>query len=214
MRQSKALRSGHGKAAGLHLTHFAEVHGRGRPIREPFASMPINDLRELVHVFTGEISDRRKRAAVLARYLAACVERCPAEDSQTELAIQAIERGFAHFRPASDDLKGRRLDQAAVEHLDWGRREVDRGLPVRYVACVLTEQLPAIPVERWEVALAAWHGEIPTGRGRPKKGREPYRWHQVAFRLVSGQIGDVEPEATHWRDNLLSWREEHGPKSR
>lgn len=103
-------------------------------LREPLASaMSVAEMEALVAALRGEGS-RLERALAFGRRLVRqleVAEHPTALPSEVHLAIEAIERAWAHFRPAKwDPNEARSIDFAYVEtvirELTWAREEVER----------------------------------------------------------------------------------------
>jgi hypothetical protein len=178
-------------------------------LAEPFATMPLEELRAAVEAMIDASSlDRRGRALALLPYLRAVIQRSPHEN-EVLLGIEAFEKAWAHFKPRlrkSVTPPQYVFAEHLISQLDWALSLRLSESPPSWEELVgaLSEMDDSIPYERWEEAVRAWLGERPSPRGRPANEQPPYHWHRVIHRLLTGKEDAIE--AANFRDNLAKWR--------
>lgn len=227
-----ALEKSKREAPDTPLTRLLDRCADSADLAEPLASMPIEEMDTLLAALRpGSTLDRRAKALAFARRIVRTLEthdRPRAIPSEVVLAVEAIEKAWAHFRPVapSFEMKSGRFAYAerVIKQIEFGQNiiggEIDlaaangeaapRSVATHMaklveVAAAIEEMEPTIPAERWVEAIYAWRGEIPAAEGKPKRGTEPYRWDRVLYQLLTGETV-VEPMATQFRDNLRAWR--------
>ncbi len=205
-------------------------------LREPFASaMPVAEIDALSAALRGE-GTRHERALAFGRRLVRQLEVADhptALASEVQLALEAIELAWYHFRPEPWS-PGPPLDfayaQTVIRELNWARdviarrasavvgdrdettlsihelSELQRALDATDIIRALRVMHPNLPADRWARALGKWQGEVAPKPGRPKKGPPPYQWHAVVYELLMGDEGRDGGEAKNFRDNLEKWR--------
>lgn len=187
------------------------AHGETQGPGEPFATMPIDELRAAAAALSpASTLDRRARALALLPYIRAIIEKSPHEN-EVLLGIEAFEMAWAHFRPGSRE-PGSHVDyvfaERLISQLNWSLRLIlsEAPPPLPDIIGALAEMDDSIPVERWEDAVNSWLGERRSSRGRPPANPGPYFWHRVLHRLLTGR--DDVIEANNFRDNFTKWRVE------